>query len=171
METQEKNTETLAISAINIVEKSILDYCKKTNKHLFLKDNKVFYKVLTVNINSDYYALSITFNGDFCKTEIYRINNTDFDYSIKNLINIGKFESAAKVAVHDLKNKYFFADYDGKKVSIKNFKLMKEKMKEVTKFVQDNLLKDNSTWFRSSNNMKGIQEGISGILKDMKPKI
>lgn len=155
METIVKTTENKS----QVIGQEIMKYFEKTSQHLFInKDTDYFYKVLTVKIGGVPHAIKLTFNGEKCNVSIYDL--TKLSQMVKHLVDKGMYTSAAKVAVHEWKS-YMFPGYERTKISIPNFKLMKSKMSDVSKYVQENYTKETET---------KVKAEIGEILKDIKPK-
>jgi hypothetical protein len=157
-------TEVKNVEKSQLVGQELLKYFNNTSKHLFITDDNRFYKVLPIKVENNWYVCKIYFDGELCQTSIYKLN--DLSYEVKRLMNKGMYTSAAKVAVHewkmDLFPKSIYDGYGYKRTSIKNFKLMKEKMFEVIKCVQKNLIE---------NGEQHTKEEIMKILKDIKPSV
>jgi hypothetical protein len=157
------HTEVKNVEKSQIVGQQLLNYFNKTSKHLFINDRGMFFKVLPIKVDGNWYIIKLEFNGETCYTSFYKLN--DLSPMVKHLINKGMYSSAAKVAVHEWKMDLFpKSEYSGigyNKTAIKNFRLMKGKMLEVIKCVQKNLVE---------NGEITTKKEISRILEDIKPK-
>lgn len=153
MKTEVKNTEINA----QVVGQKLLKYFNDTSKHLFINKSGYFYKVLPVKVETNWYVITILFNGEKTYTKILKMN--DFGYDVKRLIDEGKYDSAAKSEIHNHKMNLF---PKSEFTSIPNFKLMREKMLEVIKCVQKSLNEDGLT---------KTKDKIGEILTDIKPKV
>jgi len=128
------------------IEQEVLAYLNKTAKHLFLTEDKYFFKVMPIKVNDNWYNVIIKFNGDKCFIQINSVKR-GIDYYNTNAKNVIKNE--------------LFPQHLAPKSTIKNFKLMKEKMVEVIKLIQTKYTGDDMT----------IKNGISEILKGVSPKV
>jgi oligoribonuclease (3'-5' exoribonuclease) len=137
METKVKKSEM----TVQQLEQEVLAYLNKTAKHLFVTEDKMFFKVIPVRINDKWYYTSIRFNGVKCY-----INITDVSKMIA-----WHHEHVKRV----IKDSLFPLNYD-KKTSIPNFRLMREKTLEIVKYLTANY---------TGSNDSVVKEGITKILE------
>lgn len=102
-------------------EQKVLNYLNKTSRHLFINDKGEFYKVMPIKVKDKWYAVALTFNGTTVTTMYIDIQKYIGWYD-NNVLSIIKHE--------------LFYGFSGK--AIRNFKLMKEKMLEVNKYLVNN---------------------------------
>ncbi|MCK9576286.1 MAG: hypothetical protein WC979_01075 [Candidatus Pacearchaeota archaeon] len=123
---------------INIekVNSHVLNYINKTSQHLFVTPTGMFLKVFTVKTSTETLCVKLKFNDKLCNVSIWKIEerNKNSHYVTQLLID-GKDQSAANVAKHAWKHEVLFYAYEGPVKSIKNFKLMKEKIEEIKRFL------------------------------------
>lgn len=127
-----------------MMEQKILNYLTKCSKHLFLDNNGYFYKVFLVKVKDKWYGVSLRFNGNDTKIKLFNISNYIKWYG----------NNSKKMLKNEL-----FQYFDGR--SIKKFKLMKEMMLEVNKFIINNYGKLSDSKFK---------EDLSKLLKGVEPK-
>ena len=125
------------------IELEVLAYLNKTAKHLFITEDKYFFKVIPVKVKDKWYYITMKFNGAKSYTSISDIGKKIEWYG----------PNTKKVIKDDL--------FDGKKTSIPNFKLMKEKTVEIIKYVQSEY---------DGTNHDRVREGIGKILDGITPK-
>lgn len=140
METIVTKTE----KTVQDIEQEVLAYLNKTAKHLFVTEDKMFFKVIPFKVDDAWYYAVIRFNGEKCNMYIN---------SVKRQIEWhGKY---TKKCIKD----ELFPQHSDKKTSITNFKLMREKTFEIVKY-----LTANYTGTLCETQKKDIFE----ILKDVK---
>lgn len=144
METKVKKSEM----SVQQLEQEVLAYLNKTAKHLFITEDKMFFKVIPVSINDKWYYASIRFNGEKCI-----VNITDVSKMIA-----WHHEHVKRV----IKDSLFPLNYD-KKTSIPNFRLMREKTLEIVKYLQANYVGTNDVTVK--NGITKILEGITFQVK------
>jgi hypothetical protein len=140
--------ETTVKIDTQVIEQQVLAYLHKTAKHLFIsEDSKMFFKVIPINVNGEWYYVTIKFNGDKCYTSIN---------SVKKRIEWNDSKTK-RVIQQDL-----FPQHYDKNTSIPNFKAMRGKTFEIIKYVQTNF---------NGKNEDEIKQGIGKILEGMTPKV
>lgn len=118
METQVKEK-----TDINVNLKKVEDYLRTVSKHLFLTENKRFFKAFSIKVNDKLYCISLEFDG---KDANY-VSIIDVDYYINS------YGNNAKCVIGDM----MFPPHINKRASIPNFKAMKEKVEEIQKIVAE----------------------------------
>ena len=125
-----------------MVKTKMLNYLMKTSKHLFITENKRFYKVLVTKVDNDKWVIvSIKFNGEDFYLNIKELEVNDVDNDLA-LMKYGLFPQSSKMK------------------SIKKIRLLTEKFYEIIKEVRKNY---NGT--RINNDM--IKNNIKNMLKDI----
>ena len=147
METNSKNTE--------YVNNQVLKYYEKTSQHLFLRNNSTFVKLLTIE---DKYIVQLIFNNSKVEAYIRKVDKFSSYSDVSSLLDLGKDNSAAKVATYYAKRCDTFPKYNGPYKSIKNFKLMKENIEKVKDVINDHLNEINNGKFSLSSKLDFLKE-------------
>lgn len=102
------------------------NYLETTSQHLFINEHKQFFKAFLVKKDNVSYCISLTFDGVSAnRTKITEINPSYVSYygnSAKSVLSHGLF--------------LCYRNFD-KRISIKNFKAMNEKVEEIKTFFND----------------------------------
>ena len=137
-------TKTKAQKTVQEVGQEVLAYLNKTAKHLFITEDKSFFKVIPVRVNEKWYYVTIRFNGETCNMYVGDVAK--------------KIEYHHECARRSIKDDLFPINYD-KKISIPNFKLMREKTLEIVKLFQAHYI---------GNNDATMKMHMTQILADVK---
>jgi hypothetical protein len=108
----------------NVMLQKVEDYLESVSEHLFVTENEKFFKAFPIKIKDKLFCIKLEFDGlNSNYTRIYDIN--------------GYVEGYKSNSKHVISKMLFPQHYD-KKISIPNFKVMREKMEEIKKFVEEN---------------------------------
>jgi hypothetical protein len=123
---------------LNYWTNRIEDYVNKCALHLWVDDNKRFFKIIPFKVNGETKVASITFGNDYFRMKID--NST---------------EARSSQTLFFWKDDYF--PQWTKKTSIPNFK----RMRELTAMVKDILEKE----YKSSEDLKKVEEKVKKLLE------
>jgi len=131
-----------------IMKKKMVDYLMKTSQHLFVDRKGNFHKVLLTKVNDEWICTKISFGDSKPKVNFYslevRDENNDLDILKERLFSSRGWDA-------------------DKKRSIRNFKVMKELMFDVTNIIR-------KEYDGTRDSMKTIEDEVSKIVGDIKCK-
>lgn len=128
------------------MEKRITNYLMKTSRHLFVKDNGKFYKVMLTKVDATKWAyITVTFDGEYCNVTVDPV-------VVGNLHNNSLAYLERKI----------FPQWEGRK-AVPYFKDARARMFEVLKLVRKH-------YDGSKESLIKINEESSEILKGMQLK-
>lgn len=146
-----------------IVDTKLVNYFQKTSNHLFIRNGKFFKVMLVQDKQGDNYVVTLEFNEKGCSLDIKPIKYWHCG-TVTELIENGKLNSAYNYQKSIWKHCSLFTEWNGKCTSIKNFKLMKEKMNDIRNLINES---DN---IHMRETILNIQKKAAELLKDMSIK-
>jgi hypothetical protein len=133
--------ETQVKEKTEVNTKKVEDYLRTVSKHLFLTENKRFFKAFPMEVNDKLYCIRLEFDG----REANYVSIMDVDYYINAYGNI------AKCVIGDI----MFPPHINRRASIPNFKAMREKVEEIQKIIAENF---------NGTNRQEIEKEIKKVL-------
>lgn len=115
--------ETQVKEKVDVNLQKVEDYLRTVSKHLFLTENKRFFKAFPIQVNDKFYCFKLEFDG---KDANY-VSIIDVDYYINS------YGNNAKCVIGDM----MFPPHINKRTSIVNFKAMREKIEEIQKIIAE----------------------------------